>query len=889
MRFPFSLPCLIAAILACASSLFATTYYVSPSGNNANSGLTEAAPLATPQAAINMALPGDTVYLRGGAYDNGTGTMVFGSQHRGSSSTWLTVAAYPGEQPVLRWTRATATFCAIWLTEAAYVQISGLTLVGWNDELTLTEAQADTTKSLLFNAVAIQADGRDTSSVIRTAANRPHHFRLIGNTMQKFSGGGISFIQSDYLDIEGNTVQDCCWYTVWAGSGISIWQAWNLDSSTSGYRISVIGNRLFGNKTLVNWIATGALSDGNGLIIDDSRNTQNGSTRGAYTGNFLVANNLSVNNGGSGIHSNLSDNVDIVENTTYDNGQVLNYGEIFALNSGNVRIYNNVCVASSNRAINKQDTLSTNVDYRDNLYFGGYANAAYYTANNTTADPVFISPSTDPTMANFSLGASSPAIDATLTGSNGVAYPWVSVLTTDITGGPRISGTAPDLGAYEYGGRLIPTTGLVVTGTGEPIFAGDTTTSTFNETAFPATEINLSATNAPVNTFKVANLDSVSCTISALSVVGSSAFTLVNSPTLPLVLGPGASTTFSVRFTPTTTGTQSATVTLVHSSPNTASPFAFVLSGVGVQLPYANVSVSGLATTLPAATTGTHTGLVLTNNGTAPMTWSANLPKLYTASDSMTANGPAYGWIDIASTGTAVSFKSTDDSYSPTVNMGITFPFYGASYTQLCINTNGHVSFDTSRANRSGGYNSSSPLATMTTASGGLLSRSIAVLLDNLYVVSGTSSVLYQKTDANTFVVSWLNVTYYADTISGKASNLWRYFSFQLVLRRDGTITAQYQGVALTQNAYLLGIVNTLASSLSGGATNDPNQFVQYAYSQTPISANLAVCYTPLAPTSRQATRTPGPTSPASPAAPSPSAPARSSPSFSIPPTWSRV
>src|SRR5450759_3696841 len=45
----------------------ATTYYVSSSGSDASAG-TVTAPFATLQKAVNLANPGDTIYMRGGTY-----------------------------------------------------------------------------------------------------------------------------------------------------------------------------------------------------------------------------------------------------------------------------------------------------------------------------------------------------------------------------------------------------------------------------------------------------------------------------------------------------------------------------------------------------------------------------------------------------------------------------------------------------------------------------------------------------------------------------------------------------------------------------------------------------------------------------------------------------
>lgn len=826
----------------------ATTFYVSPTGNNASSGLTEATALATPQAAINKAVSGDTILLRGGNYPVGVGGMTFdASRHRGSDAAWLTIKNYPGEQPVFKWSRATAIYCAIWLTEATHVEISGLTLIGWNDEITLEEAQADTTASLLFNAVGIQADGRDKAdafgniTLARDANSRPHHFRLIGNTIRNFSGGGISFIQSDYLHLEGNTVENCSWYSIWAGSGISIWQAWNLDNTTNDYRIRLVGNRLFGNKALVVWKAKGYLSDGNGIIVDDFRNTQQSVTyRGVYTGRTLVANNLAVNNGGSGIHAYLCDNVDLVHNTAYHNGQVLDYGEIFALDSGNVRLVNNICVARPDRAINKLSSASTNVDYRNNIYFGGYTNAAYYSANNTVADPGFLNPALDLATADFRPGAASPAIDAGITALAGVVYPWVAQLTTDITGGTRHRANGPDIGAYEREGVPTPTAGLVLTGNGQPILAGDTSTSVGNDTDFASTEINLPAASTPVHTFRIVNRDPVSRTVSALTRIGSTSFSILGAPSLPLTLTPGANATFQLRFNPGTIGPHAATISLEHNSPATINPFVFAVSGLGVQRPSALVSGLTVSASLPAGATATHSGLVLSNRGSAALTWSADLPRTYQVADSLSPSGPAYQWIDISSTGTAIAFNNLNNSFSSALNIGFNFPYFGANYTQLCVNVNGHLSFDTSKAgNQQSRYRTPSPLATMRSGDNALLPRSIAALFDDLLLISGTSQVRYQQTDANTFVISWINVTFNAD--ANKAANLRRLLTFQIILRRDGTITAQYQGVASPDGNYLIGIVNSLASS----GSNNSNQFLQYAYTANILNPQLAVRYTP--------------------------------------------
>ena len=76
------------ALLLLSTPAFANTLYVSPSGNDASSG-TLTAPLATPQRALALAAPGDSILLRGGAYTITRSLQII--------LPGLTVSSYPGE------------------------------------------------------------------------------------------------------------------------------------------------------------------------------------------------------------------------------------------------------------------------------------------------------------------------------------------------------------------------------------------------------------------------------------------------------------------------------------------------------------------------------------------------------------------------------------------------------------------------------------------------------------------------------------------------------------------------------------------------------------------------------------------------------------------------
>ncbi|MEE8169351.1 MAG: thrombospondin type 3 repeat-containing protein [Phycisphaerae bacterium] len=67
----------------------------------------------------------------------------------------------------------------------------------------------------------------------------------------------------------------------------------------------------------------------------------------------------------------------------------------------------------------------------------------------------------------------------------------------------------------------------------------------------------------------------------------------------------------------------------------------------------------------------------------------------YASIDSNEAGGPAFNFVDISGTGAAVAFAPTDDDGgSAALNLGFTFNFYGADFTQVAMATNGYLNFN---------------------------------------------------------------------------------------------------------------------------------------------------------------------------------------------------
>jgi len=203
-----------------------------------------------------------------------------------------------------------------------------------------------------------------------------------------------------------------------------------------------MGNTCYGNQNLIPFYAVGSITDGNGIIIDDARNTQNGSTLGVYLGRTYIANNVVYGNGGRGIHCYLSDRVTIVSNTCYHNCQspYVHHGEYTSYGTDSVYFINNI--ASPDTGISPIDTgvITTHLTVAYNLWATNDSLATPFGANTVTGPANFVNPSTDAS-ADFHLLVGSAAI--------GAGTHWYAP-AADKDGNPRAAMDSVDIGAYQY-------------------------------------------------------------------------------------------------------------------------------------------------------------------------------------------------------------------------------------------------------------------------------------------------------------------------------------------------------------------------------------------------------------------------------------------------------
>ena len=443
-------------LVLCASAQ-ARDWHVSPKGHDAHSGATVQQAFRTLQKAESVVQPGDVVWLGGGTYrsepdaDNGHNTALLKVRVSGRPDAWITWKARKGETPELR----SRQWSAIEVNGSYHI-FDGITVTGQNDELVLLKAIEASKKpgfDWLHNTNGIFIEGRNNPP-----DSKPHHIIVRNCTVSKMPGGGLVAIEADYVTFEDNKVFENAWYMRYGGSGITFLNNWAFDDKP-GYHIIVRRNIVWNNKTMVPWERIGKLSDGNGILLDVSDPDEPGGAtnpnadavvakeeapkpaakpkRPLWKNRSLVANNLSAFNGGSGIHTFRTSHVDIINNTTYWNGSVVGYEELFPNRSNDIVILNNVIVPRPGARVTSNNR-NTGIRWDYNLY--PVQQDVIRGPNDIVADPRFINVYTDLRRADFRLAKGSAAIDS---GTDEVAQP------DDVTGARRPQGKGRDRGAYE--------------------------------------------------------------------------------------------------------------------------------------------------------------------------------------------------------------------------------------------------------------------------------------------------------------------------------------------------------------------------------------------------------------------------------------------------------
>lgn len=150
------------------------SYFVAPAGDDDNPGTFDR-PFGTLERGILAARPGDTILVRGGTYVE---NIMSPSIQPGTRASRITLAAYPGERPVVRG--------LLWLKGADYWTVDGIS-VTWNDQNSGDQHMVKMTNGIgwiLTNAEISDARSYAGLLVVGDVTGEPSDWLVSGNCIR---------------------------------------------------------------------------------------------------------------------------------------------------------------------------------------------------------------------------------------------------------------------------------------------------------------------------------------------------------------------------------------------------------------------------------------------------------------------------------------------------------------------------------------------------------------------------------------------------------------------------------------------------------------------------------------------------------------------------------
>ncbi len=335
-------------------------------------------------------------------------------------------------------------------------------------------------------------------------------------------------------------------------------------------------------------------------------------------------------------------------------------------------------------------------------------------------------------------------------------------------------------------------------------------------------------------------------------------FVTVDPPTA-FTLAPLAAQSVTVRFSPTSPATVSATLHVLSNDPDSPST-PVTVAGISVPAPSFAVSPESINEAL-LTNTASSRNLRVTNTGGSNYVFTAeaqaitpsgtvvvqgdadnvDLPKGapdvltgpaplraggpdvfgYTYQDSDEPTGPTFSWVDISGTGTRIPFNGDDQNLGP-FPVGFSFPYYGATSSSFKLCTNGWLTFTTTN--------------TQTTFTNTTLPNSGSTVPPNLLAVfwddldfrpaNAPNARAYYQYDGTKLIIQFKAVERQPESTTN---------DFEILLFPNGTIVYQYLTMnAVTKNSATIGMQN--------GARNDGLQVV---FNANYVKNNLAIRFRP--------------------------------------------
>jgi hypothetical protein len=441
----FLLACLFVVLgVLSARTASATEYYVSPTGSDSNPG-TLASPFATIQKGANTAVAGDTVWLRGGTYTITTpttsGAGITFTKSGTSDTNRINYFAYTGETPVI-------DFSNMQISTSGYTH--GIHVTGSWLHFKGIEEHGVPMNTFSNNGWAVDGGGNDIFELLNM-----HHNSGNGIFIGKGTGGHL------VLNCDGHDNYDA---TSAQGQGQNA-DGFGVHYQTSGPSTILRGNRSWWNSDdcydLINQEVPVTVENnwafGCGFADYGTFNPSSGNGNGFKMGSsatgvrHLVQNNVAWKNKASGFYANHSSG----GNTWYNNTSFQN-GTQFNMLASPPNTPNTTIILTGTAV----HIMRNNVGYPNkNTNMGGVDTQFNAWDLNITPKATDFLSITDPTVSGTGLAieTTSPALgprqaDGSLPNVDFLKLAAGSQMIdkgTDV--GLPFVGTAPDLGAYEFG------------------------------------------------------------------------------------------------------------------------------------------------------------------------------------------------------------------------------------------------------------------------------------------------------------------------------------------------------------------------------------------------------------------------------------------------------
>lgn len=469
----------------------ATSYYVATTGSDANPG-TQTAPWRTINHAAQLATAGQTVFVRGGTYNEYVSLANSGNATAG----YITFQNFPGESPIVDGTGVNCCGSSIRglfnIASKSYIILSGFEIRNYKSASALEEPAGILVVGSGSNIQILNNSVHDIQTSAEASNGNAHGIGVYGQAATPYSNITISGNQvynlrtgwSESMTVEGNVTNFTISNNVIHDNdniGIDLAGFWGTGPTGHDQALlgTVSGNTIYNITSASNPAYAGGLG-ANGIYCDgctqvtiernlvhhcdigiEAASERKGrvASRVTIRDNLVYdANQVDISIGGYASTVGGSDSITIVNNTLYQSAGSPGNGFQIQYKAANSVFKNNVVYLANAGQFLYYFTSSTTapvaMDY--NVYFDSatsptwvwknktYTSLARFTAgsgqdtHSRYANPLF----TNLPGLDFHLTATSPAVGAGMNLGSAVVGP------TDFAGSTRVVGVI-DAGAYE--------------------------------------------------------------------------------------------------------------------------------------------------------------------------------------------------------------------------------------------------------------------------------------------------------------------------------------------------------------------------------------------------------------------------------------------------------